>query len=171
MNEQYSIKKYTLTFKGKCDKEVSFSLIPNDINSETESENQNVVYIVFDRKSVVYVGEAKTSIKTRFLRGFATYRSYKKGIQPKDGYKGYKWIELFEKDIKELEIFVVLLKKFETEKENKYFRESVEGELCWLFRNHNEWPTYQNEIHFHNNLQARVLAIDLFNKEFEGKLI
>lgn len=164
MNEKHKIKKYTLTFKGTCSKDVSFILSPNDITNKTEESNSNIVYIILNDKAIIYIGEAKTSIKTRLSRGFAIYRSFSKGIKPRNGYKGYKWIELFEKNIKTLDVVVVFFENFSSEYKNKEFRESVEGELCWLVRKDKEWPIYQNEIHFHNDEKAKKIALMIFEE-------
>lgn len=165
--EKYRTKEYKLTFTGDDKKNVSFKLSPNDINKKTESTNDNIIYIVSNSESILYVGEAKNSIKKRLSSGFTVYRSVSRGNKPRDGYKGYQWIDLFKKEKTTIYITVFLLDKLSTEKANKNFRESVEGELCWLFREQKEWPTHQNEIHFHNNSQARELALEIFEKMFE----
>ncbi len=164
MREKYKIKKYELKFTGTTKMNVSFTLTTNDNEITTKKENGNIIYVVLNNEVVLYVGEAKTDIKTRLARGFATYRSFNRGIKPRDGYKGYKWIELFEQRVKKLEIVVVLLEILSSDKENKEFRESIEGELCWLVREKEEWPTYKNEIHFHNGGGAKKIAKNIFIK-------
>ena len=151
---------YSLLFKGSSKTDVSFSLSEmNNTVSNTEQKD-NIIYIVSDKDKILYVGEAKTDINSRFTRGFYLFRKYAKGVKPKDGYKGYKWIEVFLNKTQQLKIVVAVIeKKSSDERENKLFRESIEGELCFEIRlNNRYWPEKQNEIHFHNNSEAAKIA-------------
>ncbi|HEX7413077.1 MAG TPA: hypothetical protein VF411_03445, partial [Bacteroidia bacterium] len=125
-------------------------------------------HLITKEREYLYIGEADTSIKIRFQRGFCSYRYYKKNNKTRrDGYKGYKWIEADFKN-KKLNVFVATF-PFITKTEDKSDRnllEAVEGELVFLVREKtNKWPLYQNEIHFWNE-EDKHKTIDA--KKFAG---
>ena len=124
------------------------------------------LYIVYHEKEILYVGEAHTSIKTRFQRGCNAYNYYKKNNDvARGGYKGYKWLNKDNNPLRNLTVSVVIFP--EEYDNNREIIEAIEGELVYLIRNKTgNWPTFQNEIHFSNCDEAKKVAEDIMELIF-----
>lgn len=108
-------------------KALIFSLIPISFVNALKAERREI-YVVKSGIDYLYVGEANTSIKTRFQRGFISHRYVEKNNKSRGGYKGYKWItdpKRAEDQI--LQIYVAVFSKaFDGDRE---YIEAIEGEL------------------------------------------
>jgi hypothetical protein len=128
------------------------------------------LYLVYHSSEIFYVGEAHTSIKTRFQRGYNAYNYYKRNNDiARNGYKGYKWLDKANNPQRSLTISVVTFtKEFD---DNREIIEAIEGELVYLIRNKTgNWPKFQNEIHFRNCAGAREIAEGILGEVF-GELV
>lgn len=154
MTPNLTIEKYALTYKPTRTGEVSFLLIPvKHKNDKAIIYPYRLLYVVKDKNTFLYVGEAKSALKTRFHRSFASYRHYKRVGKARGGYKGYKWIELLDPEKNtpvNLDIYAVLFPSSFNDYRNRI--EAIEGEIVWEIRKRtNQWPVFQNEIHFNND--------------------
>lgn len=163
------VEHYHLFCKFTKSNEVSFELHPLNKEATTALKTPNrLVYVVRNGSDFLYVGEAKKELKTRLSRGFAAYRSYKRTNVKRNGYGGYKWIDLFTRDkekttkLDKLSLTAVVFDDSFVDKRD--YVEAVEGELVHLIRAQTEkWPLFQNEIHFNNNFEdAHILAMKIF---------
>ncbi len=118
------------------------------------------LYIVYNDREVLYVGEAHTSIKTRFQRGCNAYNYYKKNNdKARNGYKGYKWLDKVDNPQRCLKVEVVIFSEDYDHDKKRSFIEAIEGELVYLIRNEfGYWPKFQNEIHFSNCEGTKEIA-------------
>lgn len=125
------------------------------------------LYIVYHGTEILYIGEAHTSIKTRFQRGCAAFNHYTINGKARGGYKGYKWLDKIENPQRNLTVSVITFPKEYDDKEKRRFIEAIEGELVYLVRNKfGYWPKFQNEIHFSNCEEAKVFAISILNEVY-----
>ncbi len=120
------------------------------------------IYLVANGTEILYVGEAHTSIKERFLRSRTAFNYYIKYKKARNGYKGYKWF-MPKVPLSDLTVHVFVFdESYDT---NRDFIEAIEGEIVYLIRkNTDNWPEYQNEIHFHNELGAAGIAEEVINE-------
>jgi hypothetical protein len=160
----YNIEHFELEFIGKGVKS-NFNLIPvNDCELLSLKNELRKIYVIRSvSNQYFYVGEAATSIKTRFQRGFGAFRYKVRNGKGRNGYSGYKWIEPGQ-ELHKLRVDVIVFLK---EDLTRTFVEAVEGELVYLIRNETgEWPLYQNEIHFwseNDSLNSKVFAEEIFS--------
>lgn len=154
-----AFEKYDMSIQQIHGRGIFFSLIPI-LDGEALKAERRKIYVVKSGHDYLYVGEANTSIKTRFQRGFVSHRYFVKNNKARGGYKGYKWIDDPSRaENKLLSIYVAVLSK--EYDEDREFSEAIEGELVFLIRSsENKWPLFQNEIHFNN----RERAIDIANQ-------
>lgn len=163
---KFEIEKYSLSSKSTKGGEVSFSLTAIDTNNSKAIKYQSrLIYIVKNDEEFLYVGEAKAELKTRLQRGFGSYRYFKKKDKARNGYKGYKWIELVDtkdKNFKrQLDLYAIL---FSSQYDNNRAAiEAIEGDLVFEIKKRSgKWPLYQNEIHFNNeNKLAHETALEI----------
>ncbi len=124
--------------------------------THVKSKDDYALYILKDKKSFIYVGITKQSIRARFGSSFYAFKN-KKSKTYFNGYTGYKWIEEYQKSKKHLDLIVIPLEK------EKIMSETIEAELVCLIRNKTgKWPLFQHEIHFHNNDRAEQVAKNIF---------
>ena len=150
--------------------EISFDLVPMNERENYALDSPNrLLYIIKNNHQFLYVGEAKSNLKNRVSRGFVSYRFWKRNEQARNGYKGYKWIELFDQKESIITLDELSLKCFlfdESRNDDREFIEAIEGELVFIIRNQTgQWPLYQNEIHFNNkNPDSFKIANEIFQK-------
>ena len=100
------------------------------------TEKKYKLYILKKDNEFLYIGITRQSLRSRLHSGF--------NAKGENGYHGYKW-----KDLKNVELFVWT---FQNYTENQL--ENIEAELTYLIRTKtNNWPLYQNEIHFNNEFE------------------
>jgi len=159
----YAIEKFELTIPANLGGSISFTLKSIQGYESLKAERRKI-YIVKDEEEFLYVGEANTSIKTRFQRSFTSYRFFIKNKKARGGYKGYKWIGHYaEKKNKSLIIYIAVFEK--RHDNDREFIEAVEGEFVFLIRQtKGYWPEFQNEIHFNNREGAKETAEEIFKK-------
>jgi hypothetical protein len=164
------LEEYVIERRVMQSGEISFDLVPNDNQKISALDCPNrLLYVIKNGNEFLYVGEAKSNLKNRITRGFIAYRFWKRNGQARKGYKGYKWIELFDqeessKTLKQLRLTCFIFD--ESRNDKREFIEAIEGELVLLIRNHTgQWPLFQNEIHFNNeNPESIKIAKDMFQK-------
>jgi len=159
-----TFEKYELVVFKKLNDATDFRLNLILGNGKSLQRERRKIYIIKDLTEFLYVGEANTSIKTRFKSGFISHRYFVRNEKARGGYKGYKWIgEYVKKEDHVLNVFVSI---FDQEYDiDRTFLESVEGEIVFLIRqNSGSWPLFQNEIHFNNRQNANAIALEIFNK-------
>lgn len=158
-------EKYELNLSRNKEGEVTCSLRPEKLDEdEAILYPHRLIYIVQSLGRFLYVGEARSSLKKRFQRGFSSYRFYKRTNTARSGYKGYKWIELFEEHgIQVLDVTVALFPSTYDDDNHRYIVEAIEGEIVWHIRQKTgSWPLYQNEIHFNNRVDnAQQIATEI----------
>lgn len=136
-------------------------------NYEVHANNGSCfkIYIVKNKAEFLYVGMAKQKIRARFSGSFRAHTKKKEnGKAEYGGYSGYKWIEQFQVSGTEIELLVFPFINELTEKDKKFI-EAVEAEIVFLIRSTPpyKWPLSQNEIHFHNNDNAKKVAQSIFD--------
>jgi predicted GIY-YIG superfamily endonuclease len=110
------------------------------------TENKYKLYVLKKGYEFLYVGITKQSLRNRLRFGF--------NAKGENGYHGYKW-----KDLINVKLFVWTFQNYtETQLEN------IEAELAYLIRKKtNNWPLYQNEIHFNNKFEkGKEIAKKIF---------
>jgi len=110
------------------------------------TENKYKLYVLKKDDEFLYIGITRQSLRSRLHSGF--------NAKGKNGYHGYKW-----KDLKNVKLFVWTFQNYtETQLEN------MEAELTYLIRSKtNNWPLYQNEIHFNNKFEkGKEIAEKIF---------
>lgn len=166
MKLQSEIEEYSLIKRITKNGRISFLLTPVNRDFALHSA-QRLIYLIKNKDKFLYVGEAKSPIEKRFTRGFNAYNYFKNNGKARNGYKGYKWIELLEGQI-ELSVFIALFNNVPDSEDGKEKMESIEGELVFLIRErYGYWPKYQNEIHFHNSDEGLEIAKLIFGKVSE----
>lgn len=159
------IEKYDLKLIDKEDNTCKTELFPKE--GEAFLKERRKLYLVYRDTEVLYVGEAHTSIRTRFQRGCSSYNHYIIKGKARGGYKGYKWLDKNENPQRNLTVCVITFPQGYDDKEKRKFIEAIEGELVYLIRNKTgTWPKFQNEIHFSNCDEAIVIAEDILSKVF-----
>lgn len=158
----YTFETFELRIIDAIDNSCKTELSPK--NGAALLKESRKLYIVYHGKEMLYVGEANTSIKTRFQRGCNAFNYYKRNNDnARNGYKGYKWLNKELNNHRDLTVSVITFsQKYDDKRE---FIEAIEGELVYLIRNkHGYWPKFQNEIHFSNCEGAREIAEKIFEK-------
>ena len=162
---EYIIEKYALKLLYFEDNTCKTELIPQ--KGQAFFNERRKLYLVYHGIEILYIGEAHTSIKTRFQRGCTAYNFYKRNNDiARGGYKGYKWLNKEHNSERNLTLSVVTFP--EEYDNNREMIEAIEGELVYLIRNKTgNWPRFQNEIHFSNNNEAKGIAEDILEMVFE----
>ena len=161
---EYIIEKYDLKLIDSADNICKTALFPK--KGAALLKDRRKLYVVYHEKQVLYVGEANTSIKTRFQRGCNAFNYYKKNNDTaRRGYKGYKWLN---KELNHNRNLTVTAITFSQEYDDKRETiESIEGELVYLIRQlTGKWPAFQNEIHFSNCDDAKEIAEGILDTLF-----
>jgi hypothetical protein len=169
----YTFEKYKLNIEDKDDNTsiVKLEILEGDGFALTDEERRKV-YIVHSEKEVLYVGEAHTSMKIRMQRGYTAFNYLKRNNKRRNGYGGYKWLDRKENPERTLILSVATFGKEYDGDEHRKIIEAIEGELVYLVREEKGlWPKFQNEIHFHNDEEAKKAAMSILKKAFEGRLI
>ncbi|UOX32947.1 hypothetical protein LXD69_12975 [Flavobacterium sediminilitoris] len=161
---EYIIEKYNLKLIDAENNSCKTEIFPHEGLAFLNERRK--LYVVYHASEIFYVGEAHTSIKTRFQRGYNAYNYYKRNNDTaRNGYKGYKWLNKEHNSHRTLAVSVVT---FPEEYDcNREMIEAIEGELVYLIRNKfGYWPNFQNEIHFSNCEGALEIAEDILNEIF-----
>ena len=110
------------------------------------TEKNYKLYVLKKEQEFLYIGITRQSLRNRLHSGF--------NAKGENGYHGYKW-----KDLKNVKLFVWTFKNY-----NEIQLENIEAELTYLIRtNTNNWPLYQNEIHFNNKFEkGKEIAEKIF---------
>ena len=148
MNE---IKNYT-----SLEFEIKDKIISNIFDLKTQKNLKTFIkpltekiyklYIIKNSSDFLYIGITRQSLRNRFRMGLNS--------EGKNGYHGYKW-----KNHNKIQLFVWCFQNF-----NETQLENIEAEIVYLVRNKtNNWPLYQNEIHFNNNFkEGKRIAKSIF---------
>jgi len=162
---EYQIEQYNLNISDFDDNTCRTELYPNKGCALLKERRK--LYLVYYDKQVLYIGEAHTSIKTRFQRGCNAFNYYKRNNDTaRNGYKGYKWLN---KELNHNRNLTVTAITFSQEYDDKRETiEAIEGELVYLIRNKmGYWPKFQNEIHFSNADGAKGIAEEIMGNVFK----
>jgi hypothetical protein len=162
---EYIIEKYYLKLIDEENYSCKTELFPQEGLAFLNERRK--LYVVYHGSEVLYVGEAHTSIKTRFQRGYNAYNYYKRNNDTaRNGYKGYKWLNKDENPQRNLTVSIVIFpKEYDC---NREMIEAIEGELVYLIRNKtSNWPKFQNEIHFNNCEGAKEISEDIWKIFFK----
>ena len=167
---QLIFETYKVTLVDNKDNTCKVRISPN--KGEALKAERRKLYVISCGDQILYIGEANTSIKTRFQRGCTSFNFYIKNDKARGGYKGYKWLNQVHNSERDLKVSVVIFPKEYDEDEKREFIEAIEGELVYLIRQKTDkWPLFQNEIHFHNHAESKEIAENILKKAFEGKLV
>ena len=160
---EYTFEKYDLKLIDAEDNSCKTELSPK--NGTALLKERRKLYIIHSENEFLYVGEANTSIKTRFHRGYTSFNYFTKNAKARNGYKGYKWLNKVNNQFRNLNVSVIIFtEQYDTRRD---FIEAIEGELVYLIRHKfGSWPMFQNEIHFSNCDGAKEIAEDILNKVF-----
>ncbi|OIV40132.1 hypothetical protein [Flavobacterium johnsoniae] len=155
---EYIFEKYDLSLLDNDNNSCRIQLSPKNGNALLKERRK--LYIIHYRNEVLYVGEANTSIKTRFQRGIASFNYFTQNGKARGGYKGYKWLNKLDNTYRNLSVSVAIFDdKYD---DQRSFIEAIEGELVYLVRKKfNYWPKFQNEIHFSNCEGAKEIATNI----------
>ena len=165
---EYNIEKFDLQLIDAKDSICKTALTPT-FGASLKKERRKI-YLLYSGDEILYVGEANTSIITRFQRGCASYNHYIKNGKARGGYKGYKWLNKNDNPERNLKILVAVFN--ESYDDRRKFIEAIEGELVFLIRRDSGyWPKFQNEIHFSNCDGALGIAKEILENLFKKELI
>lgn len=134
------------------------SIDRNSFDGEVFNSANFKIYILKHANIYLYVGKTKQKIGTKFLQGFRSHNKDLNG-ERQAGYGGYKWITPFKNTNDILQLYVFDLGTSYTDNHT----EAIEAEIVFEIRkNSNQWPLWQNEIHFFNkypdaNNEAKVI--------------
>ncbi len=158
-----SYENYQITLLDRPNETVHIRI--NEKEGLALQKERRKLYIIYHNKDILYVGEANSSILTRFQRACTSFNYAKTKGKSRNGYSGYKWLCKKVNPQRTLQVFTFNFN--EAEDENRDFVEAVEGELVFLIRkNLNYWPKFQNEIHFKNVVGAYDKAKEILEKLF-----
>lgn len=144
---------------------ISFTLTPIEEEKQLALISETrMVYVLSKNREILYVGEGYTDIKSRMNRGFIPRRYFARTGTARNGYKGYKWIDLLiPQDAAPLTLDVFMFEEEFNDDALRCIIEGIEGELVYLIRSHTErWPEYQNEIHFSNQEGTAEVAKKIY---------
>lgn len=142
------------TYKIKVKNKDIVSISPND-DPKTKhfiapvTKKGNKIYLVGKKGLIHYVGITRQSMNARI----------RYGVKPnhKSGYHGYKWLQ--ENGNHSLIVW--------TFSDNEDI-EAIEAEIVHFFRvQHDQWPKYQTEIHFHPTTEKQRSLAKKILKESE----
>ena len=158
-----NFEHYQLTLLDHPNETVSVRL--NEKGGKALQKERRKLYIVYHEKEIFYVGEANSSILTRFQRACTSFNYLKIKGNARNGYSGYKWLCHERNPQRNLKVFTIVFD--EAIDGNRNFVEAVEGELVFLIREkQNYWPRFQHEIHFRNESGALETAREIANELF-----
>jgi hypothetical protein len=167
---EYTFEKYDLKLIDAVENSCKAELSPK--NGAALLKERRKLYIIHSENEYLYVGEANTSIKTRFQRGCNSFNHYITKGKARNGYKGYKWLNKAYNQKRNLTVSVVIFSDDYDHEHKRGFIEAIEGELVYLIRNKfGYWPKFQNEIHFSNCVGAKEIAESILKKAFSGELV
>ena len=107
------------------------------------------LYVISEKGKLLYVGIAVQLLSTRIRHGLTA--------TGKGGYHGYKWSQ---------NEGVLRLDVWWAEELSRDGRESIEAEVAYLYRKGSgQWPSHQNEIHFHKTNRYHREAAKIILKE------
>jgi hypothetical protein len=165
---EYKLEQYNLKLIDAEDNSCKAELSPKNGNALLKERRK--LYIIRSENEVLYVGEANTSIKTRFQRGCTSFNYFTRNEKARNGYKGYKWLDKVNNLKRNLTVSVVVFNEEYDAK--RHFIEAIEGELVYLTRQKSGyWPKFQNEIHFSNCDGAKEIALDVLEKIINSELV
>jgi len=120
------------------------------------------IYIVKSKTTILYVGMTVQRISARFASSCRAYRvKSETGICVPGGDSGYKWIEKHNNKESDLDLTIFCFPEID----DRVFIEAVEAEIAFLIRkNTGSWPESQNEIHFHNDEKAKLVADKIYKE-------
>ncbi|KUJ60772.1 hypothetical protein AR687_15280 [Flavobacteriaceae bacterium CRH] len=152
---KYIFEKYELSLLDCDNNNCKIQLSPKLGNALLKERRK--LYVVHYNNEILYIGEANTSIKTRFQRGCTSFNYFIQKGEARGGYKGYKWLNKEKNIYRNLSVCVVIFDHKYDDKRS--FIEAIEGELVYLVRKKFDyWPKFQNEIHFSNYDGAKEIA-------------
>lgn len=155
-----NFEHYQLTLLDHPNKTVSVRL--NEKNGTALKKERRKLYVIYYEKEILYVGEANSSLMTRFQRSCTSFNYHVINGNSRNGYKGYKWLNAINRQ-RNLRVLTLIFD--ETKDNDREFVEAVEGELVFLIRKElNYWPKFQHEIHFRNRPGAFEVAKLIFRK-------
>lgn len=170
--KEYIIEQYALSFNDNNKANFELNVLPSSTDTALSNLTCRKIYIVqLSNGDYWYVGEAHTSIKKRFQRGFTSYRyALRNDGKGRNGYAGYKWIkpgmELRASTTAKVHVITFL-----DETIHREFVEAIEGELAFHIRKETgDWPRYQNEIHFYSSREELVEGAEELAREIWGEL-
>jgi hypothetical protein len=165
---EYTIEKYDLKLIDNEDNTCKVTLLPN--NGAALIKERRKLYIIHFENVFLYVGEANTSIKTRFQRGCTSFNYFIRNEKARNGYKGYKWLDKVNNLKRDLTVSVITFnEEYDTRRD---YIEAIEGELVYSIRKKSgAWPKFQNEIHFSNCDGAKEIAASILEKVLSADLI
>lgn len=116
---------------------------------DPDTKKGNKIYLVAKDGLVHYVGVTSQPMSSRLRYGVKP--------SPKSGYHGYKWLK--ESGYHDLVVWTF---------DDKEDIEAIEAEIVYFFRvQHDQWPKYQTEIHFHPTTDEQRLLAKKILKETE----
>jgi len=135
----------------------------NSFDGEVFNSTNFKIYILKLGNEYLYVGKTKQKIGTKFLQGFRSHNKDLKG-ERQAGYGGYKWIIPYKNTNDILQLYVFDLGAF-----SDNHTEAIEAEIVFEIRkNSNQWPLWQNEIHFYNDFEDAKDAAQAIFKQTIG---
>jgi hypothetical protein len=165
---EYTFEKYDLKLNDAEDNSCKAELSPKNGNALLKERRK--IYIILSENEFLYVGEANTSIKTRFQRGCTSFNYFIKNAKARNGYKGYKWLNKTNNLQRNLTVSVAVFNDYYDGKRDLI--EAIEGELVYSIRKKSgAWPKFQNEIHFSNCDGAKEIAASILEKVLSAVLI
>lgn len=158
---KYQFENYQLQIVDNIDSTSNIRIEPN--KGQALLKERRKIYLISRANEILYVGEANSSIKTRFQRSSNSFNYYVRNNIARGGYKGYKLFDKEKNPIRNLSVLAVIFN--EDADHERGFVEAVEGELVYLIRQKTgNWPLFQNEIHFSNCDGALKIAEEILAK-------
>jgi len=151
---QYEHNIYSLIKKSENSiKPVDKNNVPCRNFTKPETTTLPKVYLIASTENeILYIGKTERYISNRLRDGLTS--------NVNSGYCGYKWKH--EKSVKMDCITIPQCSPIDLE--------TIEAEFVFNYRNiTGKWPLFQNEIHFHNNKNLKLLAEILFSKLLEKR--
>ncbi len=107
------------------------------------------LYVISEKRYLLYVGISVQPLSNRIRYGLTA--------TGKGGYHGYKWSQ---------NEGVLRIDVWWAEKLPRDDLESIEAEVAYLYRKKSgQWPSHQNEIHFHKTNRYHREAAEIILKE------
>jgi hypothetical protein len=158
---KYELKQIQIQITKTGFKQVDDKLI--HVNWDKQIQNNIYkIYIVRIENEIVYVGETRSALSSRFSSGFRASLNE----EGTNGYHGYKWINDHKSNKQIINVNVFIFNNLEKSTElNNFFEnlnikpkdsrktiiEAIEAEIVFNVRTKTDkWCKFQHEIHFHN---------------------